>query len=512
MPATSTSSAIPASTLRGLRWSLIATVAIAVLQFVYSGIMSRLLTPADFGLMGMAMVVISFGGYFAHMGLEQALIQRAELEPVHIRATSTVAIALGVLVTGLMWVLAPLVTLLFKEPGVVSVLRGMSLTFVVNSLGATAQSVLRRRLAFDLLARIELGAFLVGYGLVGLGMAWTGWGIWSLVGATLTNLLVKALAAWLCVRHSLRPPLRWEHYKPLVNFGGAVSVVSLLEYFGANLDRLSIGRLLGTFTLGLYNRTFFLVQLPLYQFTDSISRVMLPSYSRLQHDIPRLRPLYLTTLSLSAWVMLPMAAGMAVAAGPLVRVVLGAQWGAAVPLLGPLALMVGAHLLTVYSGSLCESLGKLQFKVWLQLGFIAGLSAGLLVAAPYGLRAMVLTVLAAEILRHLTYQLAIHRYLHISAAGLWGAYWPALCTALVLALVLGVAQLGLVRLQAGALLQLLALMALGVVALLGQLTMPWNRTIRTSLYHELDAHLGPGNLRNRLLALLGPTPAALQPS
>jgi lipopolysaccharide exporter len=508
MPAVSTS-AIPASTLRGLRWSLIATGLIAVLQFVYSGIMSRLLTPADFGLMGMAMVVISFGGYFAHMGLEQALIQRATLEPVHIRATSTVAIGLGIVVTSLMWGLAPLAPLLFKEPGVVSVLRGMSLTFVVNSLGATSQSLLRRRMAFDLLARIELGAFLVGYGVVGLGMAWAGWGIWSLVGATLCNLLVKAVAAWLCVRHSLRPPLRWAHYQPLVNFGGAVSVVSLLEYAGANLDRLSIGRLLGTYTLGLYNRTFFLVQLPLYQFTDSISRVMLPSYSSLQHDIPRLRPLYLTALSLSAWVMLPMAAGMATAADPLVRVVLGPQWGAAVPLLGPLALMVGAHLLTIYSGSLCESLGKLRFKVWLQLGFIAVLGAGLLLTAPYGLRAMALTVLLAELLRHGAYQFAIHRYLHIPAADLWGAYWPALCTALVLALVLGTAQTGLARLHVAALPQLLLLMALGVAALLGQLAMPWNRTVRLSLYHEVDAHLGSGQLRDWLLALLNPTPAAL---
>ncbi|MBC6699254.1 lipopolysaccharide biosynthesis protein [Hymenobacter puniceus] len=506
MPAVSTS-AIPASTLRGLRWSLIATGLIAVLQFIYSGIMSRLLSPTDFGLMGMAMVVISFGGYFAHMGLEQALIQRANLEPVHIRATSTVAIALGICVTSLMWGLAPLAMLLFKEPGVVSVLRGMSLTFVLNSLGATSQSLLRRRMAFDLLARIELGAFLAGYGVVGLGLAWAGWGIWSLVGATLSNLLVKAVAAWLCVRHSLRPPLRWAHYRPLVNFGGAVSVVSLLEYFGANLDRLSIGRLLGTYTLGLYNRTFFLVQLPLYQFTDSISRVMLPSYSSLQHDIPRLRPLYLTTLSLSAWVMLPMAAGMATASDPLVRVVLGPQWLEAVPLLGPLALMVGAHLLTIYSGSLCESLGRLKFKVWLQLGFIAGLGAGLLLAAPYGLRAVVLTVLLAEVLRHLTYQWAIRRYLHIPVASLWGAYWPALCTALVLAVVLSTVQTGLAELQVAALPQLLLLMALGVVALLGQLAMPWNRSIRVSLYHELEAHLSAGQLRNRLLALLGPTPA-----
>ncbi|MBD2715312.1 lipopolysaccharide biosynthesis protein [Microvirga sp. STR05] len=505
-------SSIPASTIRGLRWSMITTVAIAGLQFVYSGIMSRLLTPADFGLMGMAMVVISFGSYFAHMGLEQALIQRSDLQPVHIRATSTVAIGLGIVVTGLMWALAPLATLLFKEPGVVHVLRGMSLTFLLNSLGATSQSLLRRRMAFDLLARIEFGAFLAGYGVIGLGMAWAGWGIWSLVGATLANLLVKAVAAWLCVRHSLRPPLRWAHYQPLVNFGGAVSVVSLLEYFGSNLDRLSIGRLLGTFTLGLYNRTFFLVQLPLYHFTDSISRVMLPSYSSLQHDIPRLRPLYLTTLSLSAWVMLPMAAGMAVAAEPLVRVVLGPQWGAAVPLLGPLALMVGAHLLTIYSGSLCESLGRLRFKVWLQVGFIAGLSAGLWLAAPYGLRAMVFTVLLAEVLRHLTYQVAIHRYLQIPAAGLWGAYWPALCTALVLALVLGTAQNGLARLEAGALLQLLVLMVLGAVALLGQLAMPWNRTVRISLYNELEGHLKPGTMRNRLLALLGPAPAILQPS
>ncbi|MBC6988808.1 oligosaccharide flippase family protein [Hymenobacter sp. BT491] len=507
----SDSSSIPASTLRGLRWSMIATGAIAVLQFVYSAVMSRLLTPADFGLMGMAMVVISFGSYFAQMGLEQALIQRQDLQPVHVRATFTVALVLGLAATGIVWLGAPLIKHLFSEPGVVEVLRAMSFTFLFTSLGATSLSLLRRRLAFDLLARIELGSFLFGYGVVGLGMAWAGYGIWSLVGATLTNQLLTAVVAWLYVRHSLSPPIRWEHYQPLLHFGGAVSAVSILEFVGSNLDRVGIGRLLGTWSLGLYNRTLMLVHLPLYHLSNSISRVLLPSYSSLQNDLPKLRQLYLTAITLSVWILLPLAAGISAAAEPIVRVALGPQWDAAIPLLGLLALVVGFNLLTMYSGALCEALAKLKFKVALQSCLIVVMGAGLWVSSHYGLTAMVLTILAVEVVRNLAYQLAIRRYLSISIAELWSCYWPALFTGLLVAIVLGSVRLGLAALHAGALLQLLILLPLGAVALFGQLLMPWNRFVRMRFYHEIREHLRPGPLRDRLINLLAPSPVGRRP-
>lgn len=458
-----------------------ATIAIAAMQVGYSALMSRLLTPADFGLVAMAGVVMSFGSYFAQMGLEQALVQRSELSDDDIRVAFTVSVLLGVVATTLLWFVAPLVPLYFHNPHVVPILRVMAVSLLITGLSATAISLLKRRMAFETLSKMEVASFVIAYGAVGLGMAFRGYGVWSLLGATITQASLLCILAYWNVRHSIRPLFSWQVFQPLFAFGGRVSVISFLEFLGANLDQLFIGRLLGVRMVGIYNRAFMLVYLPIHNMTTSIARVLLPAFSTLQNDRPRLSQAYLTILSLTSYIVLPTCVGIAAAAGPLVQVMLGDQWAEAVPIVQIVAFIVGFNMLSTFGGILFESLADLNFKLALQGGYVVAQAGLMIYASRFGLVGLTGAMLVGEILRHVAYLVAGRRLLTYSFSDIVSTYAPAVLTSIIV----GSASYGLSQAFSGvdsaAVLQLIAHIMLGGILLIGSLVLPFNRAILTQL-------------------------------
>lgn len=471
--------------LHSIKWTTTATFAIAAMQVGYSALMSRLLTPADFGLVGMAGVVLSFGSYFAQMGLEQALIQRTELSDDDVRVAFTVSVLLGITCTTILWFAAPIVPLYFKNPNVVPILQVMAVSLLVTGLSATAISLLKRRMAFETLSKIEVASYIIAYGGVGLGMAFRGYGVWSLLGATITQGILLGILAYWNVRHSIRPLFSWNVFKPLFAFGGKVSVISFLEFLGANLDQLFIGRLLGVRMVGIYNRAFMLVYLPVHNMTTSIARVLLPAFSTLQNDRKRLSQSYLTTLSLTSYVVLPTCVGIATTAEPLVQVMLGNQWLEAIPIVRIVAFVVGLNMLSTFGGILFESLADLNFKLALQGGYVIIQAILMIYASRFGLVGLTGAMLIGEVLRHLAYLIAGRRLLSYTFFDIVSTYLPATVTAIVV----GLASYGLTKVFAGsgvpALVQLLAHILLCAFLLIGMLTVSINRPIRM----QLDEHV-----------------------
>ncbi|UOQ70037.1 lipopolysaccharide biosynthesis protein [Hymenobacter cellulosilyticus] len=302
------------TTVQGVKWSTAATILTALMQVGYTAIMARLLTPAAFGVVALANVVLRFGGYFAQMGMEQAIIQKQELTKEDIRAAFTASVVLGVVFGGLLILLAPASVYVFHEPEVVPVAQALALSLVLTGLSATALSLLRRGMQFRTLALVEVSSYIVSYGGVGVSMALNGYGVWSLVAASVAQGLLVGLLAYMVTRHSVVPLLSWEHYQPLWNYGSRISLISFLEFIGSSLDTLIIGRVLGTALLGVYNRAWMLVSLPMYMLTTSVSKVIFPAFSQVQADPVRLRKVYLSSVTLVAAFILPTAAGMMVAA------------------------------------------------------------------------------------------------------------------------------------------------------------------------------------------------------
>jgi lipopolysaccharide exporter len=400
----------------------------------------------------MAGIILRFGGYFAQMGVGSALIQKETLAEEDVRAAFTSSTLLGLVFAGLAFLLAPLGLYIFDSPLVVPVIRAMGFSFLVSGLSTTALSMLRRRLNFRSLAIIEISSYVLGYGVIGILLALMGLGVWSLVIASLSQAGLVALLAYVFVRHSLSLSFHLPTHKKLVSFGGRLSVISFLEFIGFNVDTLVIGRVWGASSLGIYTRSFAIVNLPVQYIATAIPKVLFPSFSQVQNEPARLRTAYYTGQMLIALVALPLSLGMIPAARELVLTLLGSKWVSGIVILQILAVLVPFNMGTILPGVLCDSTGKLNAKFFLQLSFVGLVALLIAVAYPYGLQVIAATVVGANVIRFVAYQMLAHKIISISYADVLKAYVPGVLISIVVVLGIFLIRWLLKELPVGALL------------------------------------------------------------
>lgn len=483
---------LTSQTVRGLRWTYFRTVSDVVLQLGYQAVISRMLDPATFGVFAIALLMRRFAQHFRDLGVGQAIIQKPQLDDDDLRVAFTMSLVFGLALFGVAWVTAPLVAAFFDEPGVVPVLRAMGVTFVVGSAGSPAQSVLRRELRFRELTLRDIAAYIVGFPLVGVALALMGAGVWSLVGAHLVAVLVSALGAYWRVRHPVRPLLQWPRVRTLYGFGGRISVVSFLEMLGSNLDTIIVGRYVTPALLGQYSRAFYLSSYPTKELVHGLSTVLFPSFSRMQSDIARVRRVYLGSLSLLAFVLLPVSAGLAVAAREVVLFFLGPQWDVAAAVLPVLMAAAAVHALTNMSGVVTTALAQLNRKLALQAGYLVVLVGLLLLARGHGLWTYAAALGAGEVIRHGLYLLLMRRLIGVTLRDTWVNYWPAVLTAAVVAGLIHLGRAATIAVGAPLAAILVVEVLLGLAGLLVMLRWGPVPRVRAELHHRLD---GAGLMR-----------------
>lgn len=452
-------------TLQGVRWTYLSAGVGAVLQAVFVAVSARLVDDVAFGLMALALLTLRFGGVFARMGLGPAVVQRADLTDREIRAATVAGAALGLGFFGLVWIAAPFGAALFREPAVIPVLRAMGGTLVLTGFGLVAESLLRREMRFKELAYTSMFSYVMGYFGVGLTLAWLGAGVWALVAAALTQALLQTVTWYAVCRHPVKPVFEWEPYRNLLGFGSRVSFITFGEFLGNNLDTLAVGRYLSTALLGQYNRAFFLINLPLMHLTSNLAKVLFPSFSRIQHDLRRVRGAYLEAARLSAAVLIPMTAGMGVASPEFVHTALGDDWEIAVTLLPIFAVAAAFRFLSYFPAIVMEAIADLNKKLALQGIYIVVLGGLLLGASRFDLWAFAAALAMGEFLRNAAYIVITRRSLGVSARDIAGVYAPAFLSAAAVGGVIAIGRAALLEIGTPLWVVLLADVALGAVTL-----------------------------------------------
>ena len=432
---------LTAQTASGLSWSYLSVVVLVVANLLYTATISRLLDPVAFGFMAMANLVVLFTQFFARMGLASALVQKADLSNEEIRAASTAGFVLGAACLAVAWVLAPLISGLFRAPALTPILRTVSLSFMFVGWSMTGLGLLRRELRFRELSMITMGTYVLGYLVVGVGLALLGAGVWSLVAAGLVAVATRAVWQYAVLPHPVRPVLRWAPYRTVCGYGMRLAGAHLMDYVGGNLDTFTVARVASTAVVGQYSRAYYLVFAPLVSYvSQALTSVLFSSLSRIQDDKARLRRAYLSVLSLGCLVLFPLCAGMAVAAREVVLVVLGPQWTLAIGLVPWFAFAGGCHVASQVSQSLAEARAELNRSLAVQVSYLLALGVLLLVALGFrarGIWVIGAAVAGAELLRYLGYLGLMRKILGLTAARVAQSHVPAAFTsaAAVLAIV-----------------------------------------------------------------------------
>src|SRR5215813_4240532 len=313
---------------RAARGCVVTVVCQALTFFLSLGataIMGRLLTPQDYGLIGMVAVFANFVAMFKDMGLSTATIQKSEIDYYQISTLFWLNVALSVLVMIISMVLSPLVAWFYGEKRLLLITVVTSVGFLLSGLSVQHEALLRRQMRFFSLSIISLLSVVAGY-VVGITFAWRGFSYWALVFSQLALISFNTIAVWIACRWRPGAPRRHSGVSSMVRFGSNLTGFTTINYFSRNLDNLLIGRVWGSLQLGLYSRAYQLMMIPIDQINAPITSVAVPALSRLNDSPAEYRRAYLRMIEKVAILTMPGVALMLGCSDWIIGIVLGPQW------------------------------------------------------------------------------------------------------------------------------------------------------------------------------------------
>jgi O-antigen/teichoic acid export membrane protein len=335
---------------------LVAQGAKLVLTIGSVAVLARLLTPSDFGLVAMVTAITTLVVHLKDLGLSGATIQKPEVNHEQISTLFWVNVGFGWLLALCIALLAPALARFYGEPRLVPITLALSLLFVFAGFAIQHRALLRRRMRFGALALADLVSTALGI-VVAIVAAIRGHRYWALVLMQLTTAASLAIGLWIACGWRPGWPARSAGVRSMLAFGGNLTGANLLNAATRQLDKVLLGWAWGAGPLGLYSKSFQLLQLPFLQVSRPLSNVAVPALSRLQHDPQRYRSFYQQGLQIMAALGMPIVVFIFVATESVVLAVLGPQWDRCVPifrLLAPAAFMGSFNMAT---GWLYISLG-----------------------------------------------------------------------------------------------------------------------------------------------------------
>ena len=367
-------------------------------------ILVRLLNPEDFGLIALASVFIAFADVIVSQGFTQAIIQREILEPEHSDSAFWTGMGLGTLLSVALVLFAPLIARGFSEPDLTSIIRWLSLTFTLNALSGVQDALLQRSFDYKKLASRQLLGLVSG-GVVGVVMAFLGYGVWSLVAQQIVTKFVATVTLW--TLSPWRPALRFSkrHFDDLFAFEVKELGSRIFDFFGSRSDNLLISIFLGPVALGFYSVASRVSTIMTELFASTLSSVAFSLFSRLQKDKAGMRRNFLNATRLSSLFAFPAFIGLGMIAPEFVRVVLGEQWVKSIPVLQLLLIISTLQSVSLFDNIVFKAMGK---PSWV-LGFTTLTAVGNVIGIFIAVRFGIVAVAAAHVIRaYLMAPLAIY--------------------------------------------------------------------------------------------------------
>lgn len=404
-----------------------------VLQLGSQITLARLLGPDQYGVFAIGATVISFTAFFSDIGLAYGLIQKAQVDDRDVRFVFTWQIILGTTVTGLVWFASAPIAKFFGEPRAANVVQILAILCIVNALTAPSLNLLKRELDFKKIQIAQLSSYLIGYLLVGIPLALSGFGVWALVAAWVAQASVNLVALYWSTRHPLRPLLWYDQGRDQSRYGGTVLLTNMVNWIINNIDRVIVGRVFGSRDIGLYATSYNLFYTPSSAVLGVVQPVFFSASSRVADDPDRILRAYKSLLGMVTGIFLPMFVCVAVLSEPFIAVLYGPQWHTAASLCRPIALAMPFFILWGLTTPLLWTSGKVASEFQIQLPVAVAWAGVCYIASQYSLQAVAWSVLGLSMLRcSVVASLALRR-LQSPVAEVWTAAKSGIGVSLLMA-------------------------------------------------------------------------------
>lgn len=319
-------------TVKGVVWSTLERFSVAGVNFIFGLILARLLMPSDYGAIAMLAIFMAVAQTFIDSGFSNALIRKPDRTETDNATAFYFNIGVGLLAYFLLYLVAPSIARFYETPILIPLTRIMGLNLLFNSLCVVQQALLTARIDFKTQAKISLSAAVIS-GLVGIGFAYNGYGVWALAIQSVLASVIRTVLLWILAKWRPKAEFSRQSFHDLFGYGSKLLMSGLLDTTYNNLYTIVIGKCFSAANLGVYSRADQWANFLAVNITGILQRVTFPVLSTIQNEDERLRKDYRKFLRLSGFVVFPLMMGLAAVADPLTRFILTDKWADSIPLL-----------------------------------------------------------------------------------------------------------------------------------------------------------------------------------
>ncbi len=417
--------------LSSLFWKFMERGGTQGVQFIVQIALARMLMPKDYGIIALVVVFTSIASVFVQSGLNSALIQKKDADEKDFSSVFYLSLFIACLLYLVLFITAPFISMYYKIPQITPVIRVLSVTLVFGVFNSIQNAIIARNLQFKRLFFSSTGAILVS-GIIGVYLAYKGFGVWALVWQNLSNQLFVTLILWFTLRW--RPLLSFSlsRVNSLFSFGWKLLVSSLLDNIYQDIRSLIIGKMYAPSMLGFYNRGQSFPSLIVSNIDSSIKSVMFPVLASQQDNRSRVKNMMRRSIVTSSFIIFPMMVGLAVTAEPIVKLLLTDKWLPSVPFLQ--IFCVSFALRPIHSANLQAIKGLGYSDVFLKLEILKK-TVGLLILVVtifYGIYAIALGQVLGGIISTFINAYPNKKLLNYSYVEQWKDIMPSLLLSLVM--------------------------------------------------------------------------------
>ena len=312
-------------TVKGVGWSFVDNIANSGITFLVGLVLARILTPAEYGVMAMVTIFIAISNSIVDSGFSNALIRKMKIERVDYNTVFYFNLVVSLFLYLVLFLCAPAISSFFKEPILVDVMRVIGWILVINALAIIPRTILVRNVDFKTQTKVSLISSILS-GAIGIGMALTGFGVWSLVGQQLSRQLLNTMFLWFFCRWRPVWEFSVQSFKELFGFGSKLMLSGLLNTIYNDIYSLVIGRCYSAADLGQYTRASQFNTIFSSNLTTVVQRVSYPVLSSIQNEEDRLREAYRRVIKVTMLVAFACMLGLAAVAKPLLVLLIGEKW------------------------------------------------------------------------------------------------------------------------------------------------------------------------------------------
>lgn len=416
---------------KGTQWVFIGHISLNMLSLSAMIVLARLLSPEDFGVVAIAMVVLEMIKLFGEMGIASKLIQQPDEIEKYASAAFWLNILIATCLSILTVIVAPFAASFYANELVSPILMLLGLGFLLNSFGSVHSALLIRELDFKRRTLIDIVIGLLTK-TVTIGMAIMGFGVWSLVVPQILSSPVQAFALWRICPWRPKFEFNFSCGKEIYHFGKYMLGAGMMRYLSLNADYMIIGKLLGVFELGVYRFAYMVAHFPVDHVVRVVGRVSFPAFSKLQNDLNRFREAFLRMTRLLSLISFPLFLGMVPIAQEFVPLVFGEKWNGAII---PLQIIICFALIRSFvspCGQIVVALGRPRIEFIFNLVQAPLLITGVLIGAKYGIIGVAIAMsFLAGMMSFIFLKVSIN-LIHLRLRNILGVIYPALLSSLLM--------------------------------------------------------------------------------